>query len=212
MQRREFLKNGFAGVGAMGAASLALSALGQKAHAGAHMQQGTSVGGAALSGPYLDLRTGRGNQLAYARLQGDLDWGKQKYFWFKGYVAGNRPMKKIQNLIGAQGFGVIRLNEREDGVIERMCREIILYTDLRTGEVLDEWDNPFTNERVRIVHVANDPYNYTIDKYFPPPPEFGGLNKEKAPPKIPFILPWYQHGDTNAQRLVSEYRIRVVVA
>ena len=192
-ERRDFL-TGFAGVGAAGAMGLALSTMGQQAQArtGSASQYGY---GPAIKGSYLDLTTGRGNQLAYARLQSDIDFGKQKYFWFKGYVAGNRPMKKIQNLIGAQGFGVIRLNEREDGVIERMCREIILYTDLRTGEVLDEWDNPFTNERVRIVHVANDPYNYTIDKYFPPPPEFGGLNKEQAPPKIPFILPWYQHGD-----------------
>ena len=29
--------------------------------------------GPALEGPYLDLRTGKGNQLAYARIQGDLD-------------------------------------------------------------------------------------------------------------------------------------------
>ncbi len=45
------------------------------------------------------------------------------------------------------------------------------------------------------MHVDNDPYNYTIEEYFPPPPEFGGLNKEKAPPRIPFVLPWSQHGD-----------------
>lgn len=193
LQRREFL-TGFADVGAAGAMGIALGAMGRQAQAGT--QSGAQYGfGPAIEGPYLDLRTGRGNQLAYARLQSDIDFGRQKYFWFKGYVAGNRPMKKIQNLCGAQGFGVIRLNEREDGVIERMCREIILYTDLRTGEVLEEWDNPFTNERVRVVQVANDPYNYTIDKYLPPPPTFGGLNKEEAPPKIPFILPWYQHGD-----------------
>ena len=146
MERRDFLKNRFAGVGMAGAAALAMSAFGEKARAGAHMAPGTSVGGAALDGPYLDLRTGRGNQLAYARLQSDIDFGKQKYFWFKGYVMGHRPMKRIQDLIGAQGFGVIRLNEREDGVIERICREIILYTDLRSNEVLEEWKNPFTQE------------------------------------------------------------------
>ena len=49
--------------------------------------------GPALEGPYLDLRTGKGNQLAYARLQGDLDWGKQKYFWFKGYTYAVQPGK-----------------------------------------------------------------------------------------------------------------------
>ena len=82
---------------------MAMAAYGRRAEAGAHMQAGTAVGGDALKGPYLDLRTGRGNQLAYARLQSDIDFGKQKYFWFKGYVMGHQPMKRIRDLVGAQG-------------------------------------------------------------------------------------------------------------
>ena len=190
--RRDVIKS-FAGVGMAGAMGLATAAMSRQVQAA---QEKARFGiGPAIEGPYLDLRTGRGNQLAYARLQSDIDFGKQKYFWFKGYVSANRPNKKLEDMFGAQGFGVIRLNERPDGVLERMCREIIVYTDRRSGEVIDEWKNPFINETVRVVHVANDPYNYVIDQYFPPPPEFGGLNKEKAPPKIPFVLPWYQHGD-----------------
>lgn len=196
MQRRDFLKNGFAGVGYAGAAAMAMSAFGQRAEAEAHMQAGTSVGGEALRGPYLDLLTGRGNQLAYARIQSDIDFGKQKYFWFKGYVMGHQPTKRIKDLFGAQGFGVIRLNEREDGTIERICREVILYTDLRSNEVMQEWHNPYIDETVKVVHVDNDPYNYLIEPFFPAPPEFGGLNEKKAPPKrAPFILPWVQNGD-----------------
>jgi hypothetical protein len=196
MQRRDFLKNGFAGVGAGAAMGLALGAFGEKALAGEHMSAGTSVGGAALRGPYLDLLTGRGNQLAYARLQSDLDFGKQKYFWFKGYVMGHQPRTRIKDLFGAQGFGVIRLNEREDGVIERICREIIVYTDLRTNEVMQEWHNPYTGETVPVVHVDNDPYNYLIEPFFPAPPDFGGLNEKKEKPKrVPFVLPWVQNGD-----------------
>ena len=87
--------------------------------------------GPALEGPYLDLRTGRGNHLAYARIQGDIDYGTQKYYWFKGSIMANRPGEKIQDILGAQGFGVIRLNEREDGAIERMARQIGIITDLR---------------------------------------------------------------------------------
>jgi hypothetical protein len=196
MKRREFLANSFAGVGAASAAAFALGAMGQRARADAHMSPGTPVGGEALRGPYLDLTTGPGNQLAYARIQSDIDFGKQKYFWFKGYVMGQRPAKRVQDLVGAQGFGVIRLNQREDGAIERICREIILYTDLRSNEVLEEWRNPFTRETVPVVHVDNDPFNYLIEEYFPMPPSFGGLNKNKKPPKrVPFILPWSQNGD-----------------
>lgn len=151
--------------------------------------------GPALEGPYLDLRTGKGNQLAYARLQGDLDWGKQKYFWFKGYTYAVQPGKKIVDLCGASGFGAIRFEPLPDGGIRRMCREVIVYTDLKSGEVLEDWKNPLTGETVRAVHVDNDPFNYLIEDHFPTPPSFGGLNKDTPPPKIPFVLPWYQHGD-----------------
>ena len=191
--RRDVLS--FASIGAAGAAGLALGAFAQSAAAAG---SGGSVGGKgpALEGPLLDLRTGKGNQMAYARIQGDTDWGKQKYFWFKGYVNAVQPGQRAVNLVGSQGFGAIRLIQRPDGAIERLCREIILYTDLRSGEVLSEWKNTLTGEMVKPVHVDNDPFNYLIEEYFPMPPSFGGLNKAGPPPKrVPFILPWYQHGD-----------------
>lgn len=197
--RRQFVKS-FATVGALGAASMAIGEMANAAQASAAAGGSLTTSrygkGPAIEGPYLDLRTGRGNQLAYARIQGDLDFGKQKYFWFKGYTYGVEPGKKIQNLVGASGFGAIRLLPGKDGAIRRLCREIIVYTDLKTGEVLDEWKNPITNETVKVVHVDNDPFNYMIEDHFPQPASMGGLIKQEAnPPKIPFLLPWYQHGD-----------------
>lgn len=199
-ERRQFMKS-FASVGALGAATLAMGGM-ARAHAEKGAAYTSQYGqGPALKGPYLDLTTGKGNQLAYARIQGDLDFGKQKYFWFKGYVMGVEPGKRIQNLVGASGFGAIRFEPGENGAIRRMCREIIVYNDLKSGEVLDEWKNPLINETVKVVHVDNDPFNYLIEEYFPAPPSFGGLNKEKAPPRVPFILPWYQHNDQLAMEI-----------
>ena len=40
---------------------------------------------------------------------------------------------------------------------------------------------------VRVVDVANDPFNYVISEYFPDPPNYGGLNTEK-PPKRPLLM------------------------
>ena len=197
MQRREFLGS-FASVGALGAMTMAMAATAEaKAKAGVAAAAAGSVGGRgpALKGPYLDLGTGAGNKLAYARIQGDLDATKQKFFWFKGYLNAVQPGKRIVDLMGTQGFGSIRLVQRPDGAIERLCREIILYTDLRSGEVLDEWKNPLNGETVKALHVDNDPFNYLIEDHFPTPPAFGGRNKDVTPPKIPFVLPWYQHGD-----------------
>ena len=196
--RRAFLTTagGLGGALAIGASGVAGMTLGGPAAMAASLTSSRYGRGPGLKGPYLDLSTGRGNQLAYARIQGDLDFGKQKYFWFKGYLMAVEPQKKIVDLMGTSGFGAIRLAEGPNGAIRRMCREIIVYTDLRSGEVLDDWKNPLTGETVKAVHVDNDPFNYLIEEYFPQPPSFGGLNKEAPPPRIPFVLPWYQHGGT----------------
>lgn len=40
-----------------------------------------------------------------------------------------------------------------------VSREIMLYLDPKTGEVLREWTNPWTGEKVEVMHIANDPVN-----------------------------------------------------
>ena len=35
-------------------------------------------------------------------------------------------------------------------------------TTLATGQIIDAWDNPFSGERVEVVHVANDPVNTVL--------------------------------------------------
>jgi len=42
-----------------------------------------------------------------------------------------------------------------------VSREILLYLDPQTGEVLETWQNPWSGETVRVLHVANDPVNST---------------------------------------------------
>ena len=40
-----------------------------------------------------------------------------------------------------------------------VSREILLYLDPVTGEVVRNWKNPWTGETVEVLHVANDPVN-----------------------------------------------------
>ena len=41
-----------------------------------------------------------------------------------------------------------------------VSREILLYKDVETGEVLKTWENPWTGDEVQVMHVANDPVNF----------------------------------------------------
>ena len=119
--RRDFVSS-FATVGAAGAAALAMGATGL-ARADAPAALGTAMG-KGLDGPYVDLRTGKGNQNVYARIQGDLDFGKEKHGWYKGFVSAVRPDQKLKDLFGFEGFGSVKLEQMPDGSIRRILREV----------------------------------------------------------------------------------------
>ncbi len=46
-----------------------------------------------------------------------------------------------------------------------VSREVMLYLDPETGDILRTWDNPFTGETVDVIHVANDPVNMREPMY-----------------------------------------------
>lgn len=149
---------------------------------------------APLATGSLRYRDPEWNRDAFARLQGNLDFEKQKIGWFGGKVYGVREGEPLRELFGMEGFSVCRLQRLEDGSWRKLLREIGFYRDLSTGKLMDSWKNTYTGETVKVVPIANDPFNFTISDHFPSPPSYGGLNKT-APPKVPFILPWSEKGD-----------------
>jgi len=149
----------------------------------------------ALRGPFLDLTTPAGNREAWARLLGNTDMKSTKYGWARGIVQGVRPGEAVRDLVGFTMLSAARLLPYENGPgYRKVLREIGLYTDLKTGEVLEEWHNPYLDETVRVVHIMNDPFNHTITDFRPPPPSYGGLNRNVPPPQ-PLLLDWTRHGN-----------------
>lgn len=192
MDRRKFFAAG-AAAGAscmfLGNAAAAAAAAGTPGKSGSHA-------GTSLKGDYLDLTSPRGNRDAWARLLANTDMHSTKYGWFKGVVHGIRDGEKVRDLVGFSGFSAAKLlpnDPGEDPGYKKVLREIGFYTDLKTGEVLEEWHNPYLDETVKVVPIANDPFNHTITDYYPAPPNYGGLNKDK-PPKIPLQLDWERRG------------------
>jgi len=186
LSRRNFLNQ--VGIGAASAAAFSVTSSASAAsHAAATMDK-------SLSGPYLDLSTPEANMTAYARLQGDLDSEKTKYGWYKGMVSAVMPDQAVKDLFIMEGFSCARLLPIEDGVgYHKVLREVGFYREQRfgrSGKIMDTWKNPLTKEEVRVVPIANDPFNYDVTPFFPEPPNYGGLNAGKPFPKIPFRLPW----------------------
>ncbi|MEL7028182.1 MAG: DUF1838 family protein [Pseudomonadota bacterium] len=142
----------------------------------------------------LDFKSPTWNRDAMAKLQGNLDPEKEKVGWYGGKVLGVRPGEKVQELFRFEGFSMARLLPQEDGSYRKVLREVGFYRDIKTNEIMSEYENPYTGETVRVVPIANDPFNYTISEFFPQPPSYGGLNPEEVP-RIPYILPWSEKAD-----------------
>jgi hypothetical protein len=147
--------------------------------------------GLSLKGDLYDLTTAAGNVDAYAKITSNLDMKTTHYGWLDGYVMGVAPGGAIKTFAGFRGLGTTRLLplEGEHGY-RRVLREVVFYTDLETGEVLEEMENPFTSEKVRVVPVANDPFNRIIREAELSRPTFGGLNTNEKLEAKPFILNW----------------------
>ena len=134
------------------------------------------------------------NRDAYARIVGNLDFTKEKIGWYRGKVLGVVPGKKNIDICGFEGFSVARLLPLEDGSYRKVLREVGFYRSLETGKILNSMTNPYTGETVRVVPIANDPFNFTVSEYARSAPKYGGLNTED-PQEVPFLLNWREMDD-----------------
>ncbi|MED5545293.1 MAG: DUF1838 family protein [Pseudomonadota bacterium] len=137
----------------------------------------------------IDFKDPEWNRDTYVRIDADIDPTKEKVGWLKGKVYGVRPNEPVRQLFINEGFSVVRSVRQEDGSYRRLLREIVFYRDIETGKLIDKWYNPYTDETVDVVPIANDPFNFTISQWAPEPPSYGGLNKDK-PPRKPFLMEW----------------------
>ncbi len=113
-----------------------------------------TVGSAA---PPLDLSDPSQLLDAYIRATGDIS-GKPSVSYGLGTVYAVVPGAKPRALFGLEVVGVGRFEKLPDGY-QRLHREIGFYTDLKTGEVLTRWLNPYLQREVEVLPIQNDPVN-----------------------------------------------------
>jgi hypothetical protein len=77
----------------------------------------------------------------YSRVQGEPD-----RLLFKGEGMNIRTCITVEDPKRGKGWRLV-------------SREIMLYLDPKTGEVVRTWANPWTGETVDVMHIANDPVN-----------------------------------------------------
>jgi Protein of unknown function (DUF1838) len=124
---------------------------------------------------------------------------------FHGLMYLRIPGKRMIPVFGYTGTGALlaRIDENKDLWIK--SRETGYFTDLRTGDILETWENPLTGKTVPVYHFYNDilvgKVGKEIPKFF-----FGAVGDSptlmnegtvfpNAEGRYPFLLPFQQYGD-----------------
>lgn len=117
---------------------------------------------------------------------------------------GDRRMIPI---FGYVGTGIVHAKfDAKAGTLIRKSRETGYFTDLRTGDILEDWTNPVTGETVPVYHFYNDlaafrmqaPYmpTYALGKAGDAPTLMNEGSVFAGPDgKVPLRLPFQQLGD-----------------
>lgn len=95
--------------------------------------------------------------------------GKPALYWWHGRVYSRAPGERDRLLFNVHGFNIRACKSFSDPKrgpgYRSVSREMLIYTDPRSGEVLRTWKNPWTGEEVEVLHVANDPVNAREPSY-----------------------------------------------
>ena len=95
--------------------------------------------------------------------------GKEALYWFAGNVYSRIPGEKDRLLFGVHGFNFRTCKSYSDPRrgpgYRSVSREMLIYTDKDSGEVIKKWKNAWTGEEVDVLDVANDPVNMREPSY-----------------------------------------------
>ena len=139
-----------------------------------------------LSIGLLPLAAAQGNPNAGVTVQGikeypidnlirtacSLDSSEDVFLSWNGTVYDVRPGQKAKKIFHVSGFNVARCFQvtapipefpaATEGVWFKSSRELMVYLDPDTGDLVDTWTNPDTGESVPVMHVANSPATFPL--------------------------------------------------
>jgi len=107
----------------------------------------------------LDLDKPEDNLKAFIKVRGSLTDNEEVIYYANGKIYGFVGGERDKPLMGFQMYNIARSIKTGEGEYELLTNEVLLYTDLKTGEVLEKIENPYTKETVDVLHVWNSPVN-----------------------------------------------------
>lgn len=102
----------------------------------------------------------------FVKLRSSLD-GQQTFLTWSGSIYAFIPGERRKKLFNMVGMNVSRCIPVDEESWDFTSRELTYYLDPETGEILHQWDNPWTGETLTVVHVANNPVQGYLKGKFP---------------------------------------------
>ncbi len=97
------------------------------------------------------------------RLQCGVSADEPAVYHWSGNIYGRSLGQRDKLIFKGEGMNIRRCVEVEDPERGKgwrlISREIMLMLDPKTGEVLNEWENPYTGKTVKVMQIHNDPVN-----------------------------------------------------
>ncbi|AFZ21645.1 DUF1838 domain-containing protein [Allocoleopsis franciscana] len=91
---------------------------------------------------------------AFIKVRGSTD-AQQMFLTWRGSIYSFVPDEPQKHLFNIVGMSVGRFIDNQDGSWDLTSRELSYYLDPITDHPLRTWENPWTGERLTVVHVAN---------------------------------------------------------
>ncbi|KAF8056537.1 hypothetical protein FPV67DRAFT_1677925 [Lyophyllum atratum] len=120
------------------------------------------LGGAILPPSIPPTRTLDAEDLI--RVRASTDEGQSTVVEWQGQVLSYKPGDVPAVIFNVRGMNIARAKKLPDGSYDLLARELQLYLDPVTDQVLHVWHNPYSGNNVTVVHVANNP----VYQNFPP--------------------------------------------
>jgi hypothetical protein len=93
----------------------------------------------------------------WVKVRSSLDASHATFLTWAGSIYSFVPGEKRRKLFKMVGMSVSRCIPVEAGCWDFTSRELTYYLDPETGEKLESWQNPWTDDTLPVMHVANSP-------------------------------------------------------
>lgn len=157
----------------------------------------TSAKRAPNQASLFDFTDPEDNLTGLVKVMGNLD-GSATWLSAQGRIFAVREGEMPLPILAVEGVRRMKFTKNDAGY-EMMTRDWALYKDIETGEVLNQYKNPFTGKTNQVSPILTRPFSWdmTADRG-QQMPEYTG---EAYLIDRPLILPWTQEGDDVALTL-----------